>query len=108
MNTATRALVAFVAPLLVAGTAVAATAASASAAPGTVEATPASVCASVSGELYEDQDGGWDCSYDKIDAAVEAALAAVCGGSPVVSRLPANGVVPTATTSFYCQAGLIN
>lgn len=108
MNTATRALVAFVAPLLVTGTAMAATAGSASAAPGTVEATPASVCASVAGELYEDRDGGWDCYYDKIDAAVEASLAAVCGSSPVVSRLPANGVVPTASTSFYCQAGLIN
>ncbi len=108
MNTATRALVAFVAPLLLAGTAVAATAASASTVPGAAEATPASVCASVGGELYEDQDGGGDCYYDTIDLAVEASLSAVCGSSPLISRLPANGVSPTASTSFYCQPGLIN
>ena len=76
MNTATRALVAFFAPVLVAGTAVAATAASASAAPGTVEATPASVCAALGGDYADYEGGSWDCYYPDIDAASEGSLAA--------------------------------
>ena len=108
MNTATRALVAFFAPLLVAGTAVAATAASASAAPGPVEATPASVCAAVGGDYADYEGGAWDCYYPAIDTASEGSLAAVCGTIPEVLRLPDNGVVGSASTTFYCPPVLIN
>ncbi len=107
MNTATRTLVAFFAPVLVAGTAVAATAASASASPGTVEATPASVCAALHGDFADYDHGSWDCYYPDIDAAGEASLAAVCGTTPEIHRLPANGVVTSSPTMFYCLPGLI-
>ncbi len=108
MNTATRALAAFFAPVLVVGTAVAATAASASAAPGTLEATPASVCAAQHGDFAEYDDGSWDCYYQDISAASEGSLAAVCQGTPEVHRLPDNGVVTSASTTFYCLPALIN
>ena len=89
MNTATRALVAFFAPVLVVGTAVAATSVSASAAPGTVEATPASVCGALpDGDFAEYGDGSWDCYYEDIDATSQSSLAAVCAGTTEVHSLP--------------------
>ena len=109
MNTATRALVAFFAPVLVAGTAVAATSASASAAPGTVEATPASVCGAQPHSDFADYgDGSWDCYYEAIDATSESSLAAVCAGTTEVHSFPANGVVTSSSTTFYCVPALIN
>jgi hypothetical protein len=109
MHTATRALVAFFAPVLVVGTAVAATSASASAAPGTVEATPASVCGALPhGDFAEYDDGSWDCYYEDIDATSEGSLAALCAGTTQVHSFPANGVVTSPSTTFYCVPALIN
>ena len=108
MNTATRVLVAFVAPLLVAGAAVDVTAVSASAAPGSVEATPASVCASVGGDYADYEGGGWDCYYPAIDTVSEDSLATLCGTTPELLRLPDNAVVGSASTTFYCPPVLIN
>ena len=94
MNTATRALVAFFAPVLVAGTAVAATAASASAAPGTVEATPASVCGALGGDYADYEGGSWDCYYPAIDAASEGPLAAAVRDHSEVHPFPPTGWSP--------------
>ena len=110
MNTATRALVAFFAPVLVVGTAVAATSASASAAPGTVEATPASVCGALPHGDFADYDDGKLGLLLRGHRRDERGLprGRLCRHDPRSTAFPANGVVTSPSTTFYCVPALIN
>jgi hypothetical protein len=108
MKTATRALSALTAPVLVAGLALAVSGAPASAAPGSTAPSPYSACQALGGQLDDYGDGSWECSYAAQAGAerYDPSLVAVCGTTPSAYILDNGLVVPTI--DFYCPPALIS